>query len=198
MANRPRPLPRSFFRRPTAEVAQDLIGCLLLAQKGKTLVGGRIVETEAYVPQGDPANHAAKGETRRNQAMFGPPGTAYVYRIHQVFCLNVVCEEPGVPGAVLIRALEPTHGLPLMRRRRGTSHLQTLCNGPGRLCQALGISGALNQSDLIKGPIRIYPPRKNAEVVATTRIGLSRAQELPLRFLEAGSPYVSRPPKRSS
>lgn len=160
-------------------------------------MGGRIVETEAYVPWGDPANHAAGGKTRRNQAMFGPPGTAYVYRIHQVFCLNVVCEKIGVPGAVLVRAIEPTHGIALMRRRRGTNDLRTLCQGPGRLCQALAITGTFNRSDLIKGPIRIYPGPKS-EVVATTRVGISRAQELPLRFLEAGSPYVSRPPKRSS
>jgi DNA-3-methyladenine glycosylase len=167
---------------------------MLLHRSGDGEVGGIIVETEAYGPS-DPANHAFRGQTSRNAVMFGSPGRAYVYRIYGIhWCLNAVTERGGVGEAVLIRALEPTLGLDIMRRNRGVDSLQRLCRGPGSLCSALGITGALNGADLRGPALCISSDRKeDLEIVETTRIGLTKAAERPWRFLAAANPYVSGP-----
>ncbi len=169
-------------------MAPDLIGVTLLFDG----VGGRIVEVEAY-DQEDPASHAYRGRTGRNEAMFGPPGHAYVYRSYGVhWCLNLVCGAEGVPEAALIRALEPTHGIEQQRRRRGAKELRALCSGPGKLCQALGITRDHDGLPLDHSPFRLEPRRDVPEIVTAPRIGITRATELSWRYLEAGSPYVSR------
>jgi DNA-3-methyladenine glycosylase len=171
------------------EVAPQLIGVTLLVDG----VGGRIVEVEAYDHE-DPASHGYRGRTRRNASMFGPPGHAYVYRSYGIhWCLNLVCEEDGVAAAALVRALEPTHGLDGMRRRRGLDDPRLLCSGPGRLCQALGISREHDGCRLDRPPFELRAPDARAETVAAPRVGISRAAELPWRYAEAGSSFVSRP-----
>jgi DNA-3-methyladenine glycosylase len=177
----------AFFARYPVEVAQDLIGWTLTLNG----VGGRIVETEAYHHE-EPASHSFSGRTPRNAAMFGPVGRAYVYRSYGIhWCLNLVCgESPG--SAVLIRALEPTHGLERMRERRGLSEPRSLCSGPGKLCQALAVTRAHDGLPMDHAPFAIAPgPR--AGIVAGPRIGISRAADLPWRYGEAGSRFVSRP-----
>jgi len=191
------PLSRSFFARDAVTVARDLLGRKLVRICGEGMAAGLIVETEAYVAEGDPGNHAAIGLTARNSPMFGPPGHAYVYRVHLSFCLNLVTAEEGRPEAALIRALEPTDGLELMRRRRGRDSLKELCSGPGKLCQALAIDLALNRAAVMEPPLFVTgQPEAGAasEIVVTTRIGLrpERGAHLPLRFYLARSPYVSR------
>src|SRR6266700_7358021 len=147
-----RPLKRAFFARGVHEVAPDLIGATLLFNG----VGGIIVEVEAY-HHTDPAAHSFNGPTPRNRIMFGPPGFSYVYRSYGIhWCVNFVCEEEGSASAVLIRALEPTHGLPAMRRRRGLDDVRALCSGPGKLCQALGITFAGSELALDRKPYAIY------------------------------------------
>ncbi len=182
------PLSPAFYTRPAPEVARALIGVQLLV----TGIGGRVVETEAY-DRGDPASHSFNGPTVRNAAMFGPPGTAYVYRSYGLhWCLNVVCGgEPG--SAVLIRALEPEHGLDLMRERRGSVADRDLCRGPGRLCQALAITGALNGRPLDMAPFTLTNRVAPAAVVTGRRIGITRAADTPWRFGLAGSRLLSRP-----
>jgi DNA-3-methyladenine glycosylase len=160
------------------------------------VTAGRIVEVEAYVGPHDPAAHGfGNRRTHRNAGLFGPPGTAYVYFIYGMhWCVNAVTERDGYPAAVLIRALEPVVGLATMRRRRRTGDDRRLCAGPGRLCQALGITGALNGAALDHGPLRILRsagPWVRRSV--TPRIGITRAADWPLRFLIAGSPWTSRP-----
>jgi DNA-3-methyladenine glycosylase len=179
-------LPRSFYDRDVLAVARDLVGATLLVDG----VGGLIVETEAYAAH-DPASHSFAGPTPRNSVMFGPPGHAYVYRSYGMhWCLNVVC-EPG--SAVLIRALQPRAGVALMQERRGVSDLRLLCSGPGRLCQALGISIVENGLPLDCPPFHITTDHPASVVVAGTRIGISKAVEQPWRFGLAGSRYLSRP-----
>jgi len=186
-------LGRSFFARSVHEVAPDLIGVTLLVDG----VGGRIVEVEAYDRE-DPASHAYRGRTLRNQAMFGPPGHAYVYRSYGIhWCLNLVCGEEGVPEAALIRALEPTAGIAEQRRRRGVEDLRRLCSGPGKLCQALGITRDHDGLPLDRAPFRLEPRAGAPEIVTSPRIGNTRATELSWRYLEARSPYVSRVPRRA-
>jgi DNA-3-methyladenine glycosylase len=192
------PLPRRFYLQPTVAVAQALLGCLLLHETDDGPAGGIIVETEAYLSTDDPGCHAAIGRTPRNAVMFGPPGHVYVYRIHQVVCLNLVTAPEGVPEAVLIRALEPTEGIDLMRRRRGVEKLKDLCSGPGKLCQALGVTLADNGRDVTRPPLYVAAARVGAvtdrDLAQTTRIGLraEKGADLPLRFTIADSPYVSR------
>ena len=170
------------------EVAPDLIGVTLLVDG----VGGRIVEVEAY-DQEDPASHGYRGRTPRNKSMFGPPGHAYVYRSYGIhWCLNLVCGEEGVPEAALIRALDPTAGLDSQRRRRGVEDIRALCSGPGKLCQALGITGEHDGLPLDRHPFRLEGRGAAPEIVTAPRIGITRATELSWRYLEAGSPYVSR------
>jgi DNA-3-methyladenine glycosylase len=155
-------------------------------------VGGRIVEVEAYEPD-DPASHSFRGETRRNRTMFGPPGSLYVYRSYGVhWCVNVTCGPVGTGAAVLLRALEPTHGLDEMRVRRGGVGDALLCAGPGRLAQALGIDERHDGADPTAPPFELHPPTTRAEVVAGPRIGISRAVELPWRFVERGTSWSSR------
>jgi DNA-3-methyladenine glycosylase len=173
-------------------VARDLIGCVL--RHGES--AGRIVEAESY-HQAEPASHAYVGLTPRNRWLFGPPGTAYVYRSYGIHaCLNVVAEEDGVGAAVLIRALEPLEGLDLMRRRRGLDRPEDLCSGPGKLTQALGIGLELDGSSLLGGPVEVLPGPADArrpEIVRGERIGITKAADLPWRFCDATSRHVSRP-----
>ena len=181
-----------FYSRPVVEVARDLVGCTV-THGGST---GVIVETEAYHDV-EPACHAFVGLTPRTRVLFGPPGRAYVYFSYGIHALlNAVCEPEGVGAAVLIRALEPVDGIDLMRARRGVVRVEDLCSGPGKLTQALGIGLELNGSDLRAGPI-LFGPRPSAwrdpEVVVGTRIGITKAVELPWRFCAGGNPNVSRP-----
>ena len=179
---------RSYFDRSVHEVAEELIGATFLFDG----VGGTIVELEAYHHE-DPAAHGYRGRTARNASMFGPPGHAYVYRSYGVhWCVNFVCEPEGVADAVLIRALEPTQGLEEMKRRRGLDDERLLCAGPGRLCQALGITREHDGLALDRPPFELFERDRRVEVVAGPRIGITRAAELPWRYVEAGSRFVSR------
>jgi DNA-3-methyladenine glycosylase len=181
-------LGRAFFARSVHEVAPELVGCTLLVDG----VGGRIVEVEAYAPD-DPASHGFRGETPRNRAMFGPAGQAYVYRSYGVhWCLNLVCAAPGIAEAVLVRALEPTEGLDEMRARRGLEDERLLCSGPGRLCQALAVTGAHDGLPLDRPPFELHAPAAPVQVVRGPRVGITRAAERPWRYGLAGSRFVSR------
>jgi DNA-3-methyladenine glycosylase len=177
-----------FFARDVHEVARALIGAELLVSG----VGGSIVEVEAYT-RDDPAAHGFHGRTERNAAMFGPPGHAYVYRSYGIhWCLNIVCEAEGVPSAVLIRALEPTQGIEEMRARRGVDDLRLLCAGPGRLCQALGITRAQDGLPLDRSPFELRPAAEPRAIAVGPRIGLTKAADRPWRYGLPGSPYLSR------
>ena len=177
------------FSRNSLVVARRLIGATLLVDG----VGGIIVETEAY-DRADPASHTFPGPTARNAVMFGPPGCAYVYLSHGIhWCLNFVCREEGYGAGVLIRALEPTAGIPLMMKRRGQRDLRLLCGGPGRLGQALAITHELNGRRLDKPPFSLRPAAGRVRVVYGPRIGISKAVDQPWRFGLADSRYLSRP-----
>jgi DNA-3-methyladenine glycosylase len=177
------------FTRSVHEVAPELIGATLLVDG----VGGRIVEVEAYDRE-DPASHGHRGRTERNASMFGPAGHAYVYRSYGIhWCLNLVCEDEGVPSAVLVRALEPTQGLEEMRARRGVADLRLLASGPGRLCQALGITRDHDGLPLDQPPFEVRKRAEPVQVLAGARVGITRATELPWRYAEAGSRFLSRP-----
>jgi DNA-3-methyladenine glycosylase len=186
-------LTKSFFNRSVHEVAPDLIGVTLLFDG----VGGRLVEVEAY-HHTDPAAHSYNGPTERNAVMFGPPGYAYVYRSYGIhWCLNFVCERAGEAAAVLIRAIEPTDGLAAMRRRRGVRDERLLCSGPGRLCQALGISRKQNGFDLTAPPFEMFARDGKVDVVTGVRIGLTKAVDKPWRYGEKDSRFLSKPfPKK--
>ncbi len=182
-------LTRSFFDRSVHEVAPDLIGATLLFGG----VGGHLVEVEAY-HHTDPAAHSYRGPTERNSVMFGPPGYAYVYRSYGIhWCVNFVCERKGSASAVLIRALAPTAGLTAMRRRRGLADERLLCSGPGRLCEALGISGKHNGLPLDALPFELFARQDAVEIVAGPRIGLTKAVDKPWRYGEKGSRFLSKP-----
>jgi DNA-3-methyladenine glycosylase len=182
-------LPRAFFGRSVHKVAPDLIGATFLVNG----VGGVIVEVEAY-HHTEPAAHSFHGPTPRNQVMFGPPGFVYVYRSYGIhWCINFVCEPAGSASAVLIRALQPTHGIAAMRRRRGIHEERSLCSGPGKLTQALGITDAHNGLALDRQPIALYAPASKPEVVAGVRIGLTKAVDLPWRYGLKDSRYLSKP-----
>jgi len=183
------------FSAPSSEVARQLIGMTVLVDG----VGGRIVETEAY-DRTEPAAHTFNGPTPRNFSMFGPPARTYVYRSHGLhWCLNFVCREEGHGAGVLIRALEPLAGLELMRERRGLEDERLLCAGPGRLCQALGVTRALNNVPLAEAPFQLIARDhvEPVEVLAGPRIGISKAVELPWRFGLAGSRFLSKPMRGS-
>jgi DNA-3-methyladenine glycosylase len=185
----PRRLTESFFDRSVHEVAPDLIGATLFVAG----VGGRLVEVEAY-HHTDPAAHSFRGPTARNAIMFGAPGYAYIYRSYGIhWCLNFVCEQTGSASAVLIRAIEPTEGLAVMRRRRGSHDERLLCSGPGRLCEALGISSRHNGMALTEPPFALFARQGAVEVVAGPRIGLTKAVEKPWRYGEKGSRFLSKP-----
>ena len=185
----PRPLRRPFFARDVHAVARDLIGATLLF-KG---VGGRIVEVEAY-HHTDPAAHSYNGQTPRNAVMFGPPGFAYVYRSYGIhWCVNFVCEAEGSASAVLIRAIEPTDGIAAMRRRRGLKDERLLCSGPGRICAALGITGAHNGLALDTPPFALSPREDEVTITVGPRIGITKAVDLPWRYGLKGSRFLSKP-----
>jgi DNA-3-methyladenine glycosylase len=184
----PRKLTPHDFRGDSHDVALMLIGTVLLVDG----VGGRIVETEAYDHE-DPASHSFSGPTPRNAAMFGPPGRAYVYRSYGIhWCLNFVCNDEGHGAGVLIRAIEPTHGIDLMRARRGLDDVRLLCSGPGRVGQALGITREHNGCRLDQKPFKVLTAAEPAPVVTGPRIGITKAMDMPWRFGLANSPFVSR------
>jgi DNA-3-methyladenine glycosylase len=184
-----RRLTRRFFARSVHAVAPDLIGVTLLVDG----VGGRIVEVEAY-DQEDPASHAFAGRTARNAVMFGAAGHAYVYRSYGIhWCLNFVCDVPGRAEAVLIRALEPTHELDVMRARRGVDGERSLCSGPGKLGQALGLTPEHNGLALDEPPFALLPRSGPPKIVTGPRIGITRATERSWRYGLEGSPFLSRP-----
>jgi DNA-3-methyladenine glycosylase len=177
------------FSAPSHEVARQLIGVTLLVDG----VGGRIVETEAYDRE-DPASHSFSGPTLRNISMFGPPAHTYIYRSYGIhWCLNFVCREDGHGAGVLIRALEPTAGIERMQQRRGMDNPRLLCSGPGRLCQALGVTREYNDMRLDAPPFELLPAPKQIEVVSGPRIGISKAIDVQWRFGLAGSRFVSHP-----
>lgn len=180
-------MPIDFEASPVA-VARQLLGWTLLVGG----VGGIIVETEAY-DSDDAASHSFGGRSARNAAMFGPPGHAYVYLSYGLhWCLNFVCRAPGHGAAVLVRALQPTHGLDVMRARRGLEPLRLLAAGPGRLGQALGIDRSFDGLPLDRPPFELLPPSAAVEVASGSRIGITKAAELPWRFGIAASPYLSK------
>jgi DNA-3-methyladenine glycosylase len=182
-------LGRNFFARSVHEVAPELVGVTLLVDG----VGGPIVEVEAYDHE-DPAAHGYGGRTERNASMFGPPGHTYVYRSYGIhWCLNLVCSPTGSAEAVLIRALEPTHGLDVMRERRRLDDPRLLCAGPGRLCQALGITREHDGLALDEPPFELLARQTEPEVAVGARIGITKAAEQPWRYGLAGSKFLSRP-----
>jgi DNA-3-methyladenine glycosylase len=191
-------LPRSFYGRPAVEVANDLLGKVLVRRLGRKNLSGKIVETEAYVGPHDLACHASKGHTPRTSVMFGPPGYAYVYMIYGFyFCLNVVTEPPGYPAAVLIRAIEPLDNVGLMRKLRKNPERETnITSGPGKLCMAMSIDKQLNGADLLGTAIWIEDRSLDAGNILTgPRVGVDYAGEFkdkPWRFFVDGNPHVSR------
>jgi DNA-3-methyladenine glycosylase len=183
------PLTRAFFDRSVHEVAPDLIGATLLVDG----VGGAIVEVEAY-HHTEPAAHSYRGPTPRNAVMFGLAGRLYVYRSYGIhWCMNFVCEPEGSASAVLIRALEPTHGLAAMRERRGVDNERRLCAGPGNVCQALGVTREHDGRWLDRPPFALYARERDVPVVVGPRIGITKAVDHPWRYGLAGSLYLSRP-----
>jgi len=194
------PLPEAFYHRRTTVVARALLGCVLVHDTPEGRTAGRIVETEAYLSTKDAASHAFRGRTPRNVAMFGHPGRAYIYFIYGMYyCFNVVTEPEGVGEAVLVRALEPIEGLALMQKRRGTDVARNLCSGPGKLVLALGVRPEQNHASLLEGPLRIEAPEafglakvSARKIVATKRVGITLAADLPLRFYERGNLFISR------
>lgn len=193
-------LPQTFYEQDTVGVAKGLLGCYLVHLEGEETTLGRIVETEAYLVH-DPAAHSFTGKTKRNAVLFGPVGHAYVYFIYGMhYCFNVVTSKEGMGEAVLIRALEPLQGIPVMRKRRGTEKLTLLCNGPARLAEALAITLAYNGISLLDGPLQMWSsdslssaaPIGYDDIVQTTRIGITKARERSLRFYLKGNGYISQ------
>ena len=183
-----KPLKRAFFDRSVHEVAPDLIGATLLVDG----IGGIIVEVEAY-HHTDPAAHSFRGPTPRNRVMFGPAGFSYVYRSYGIhWCLNFVCEAEGSASAVLIRALQPTHGLAAMRRRRGLQDERALCSGPGKLCEALAVTITHSELPLDRPPIALHARTSKPDIVDGVRIGITKAIDLPWRYGLKGSKFLSK------
>lgn len=198
MSRRQPTLPRDFYDRLVIDVARGLLGKLLVRETAAGQVSGRIIETEAYLASDDPACHAARGQTRKNASMFGPPGHAYVYPIHSRYCFNVVTEPERVPSAVLIRAVEPVSGVELMQARRRQDRLRELASGPAKLCEALEIDRSLDGWDLTQGR-QLWiadtgePGLEAASVGCSARIGVTSAENLPLRFFVRHHDLVSGP-----
>lgn len=197
-----KPLTRSFYERRTTVVAFELIGKFLVFHQGRNRLAGRIVETEAYLGADDPASHAYRGVTPRNRVMFGPAGFSYVYFTYGVhYCFNIVTEKNGVPGAVLIRAVQPLAGISVMEQRRKQVSRQNLTNGPAKLTQAFGISKQHLGHDLTAEPLYVTDEwggkaerfGSHLNIQATTRIGIRRGKGMMLRFCLVGNPFVSVP-----
>jgi DNA-3-methyladenine glycosylase len=198
-----RRLNRRFYNRPTLKVARELLGKYLVVKKGRSHVSGKIVEIEAYIGRNDPASHAYRGMTPRNEVMFGDPGHAYVYLTYGMHhCLNFVTERKGFPAAVLIRALEPAEGIQIMKKRRKTGDLKNLTSGPAKLCQALGIDRTLNGADLCSDIIYVEDHgldrtvqaggNKPTKIVSTSRIGVNEGKDKKWRSYVEGNEFVSR------
>ncbi|MGH7509674.1 MAG: DNA-3-methyladenine glycosylase [Gemmatimonadales bacterium] len=189
-------LPVAFFRRPAETVAAELLGAVVVSTIGGELTEGRIVETEAYLGYDDPASHGyLHRRNARNAALFGLPATWYVYLSYGMhWCANLVSQRAGLASAVLLRALEPLAGLEAMRRRRGPVPDRELCSGPGKLCQALGMTRDLDGQKMASSQVRVLLPQEYGEsqILATPRIGITKAADWPLRFVLAGSPWTSR------
>jgi DNA-3-methyladenine glycosylase len=189
-------LPVAFFRRPAEIVAAEQLGTVLVSSVGGHLTAARIVETEAYLGYDDPASHGyLHRRNARNEALFGPPGSWYVYLSYGMhWCANLVCQRVGLASAVLLRALEPLEGLEVMRRRRGGVPDRELCSGPGKLTQALGILRELDGVKMAAGPVVVLQgdPISEHAIAATPRVGITKAADWPLRFHLAGSPWTSR------
>jgi DNA-3-methyladenine glycosylase len=187
-------LGRSFFSRYTPDVAQDLLGCLLVRRIGGKKLSGRIVEVEAYRGSDDPASHSFRGLTKRSALMFGEAGHVYVffsYGFH--WCLNFTTEEEGQPGAVLIRALEPVEGVKQMMRNRGVSDAGRLTDGPGKLTEALSIDGTFNGEDVTESKrLLVLGPREPVPIRASARIGISSGRERQWRYFVDGNQFVSK------
>jgi len=198
-----KPLPRDFFSRDPRRVSKAILGKLLVRKNGRNPLVARIVEVEAYLGTDDPAAHAASGRTARNAVLFGPPGHAYIYFIYgNHYCLNVSCLPDGVPGCILVRALEPLSGIREMAALRGitlegTKNLKLMTSGPGRLAEAFGITREQdNDKDLTNAKCDLYIADdgwRPEKIAITTRIGLTKAAELPLRYIIAGNKFVSGP-----
>jgi DNA-3-methyladenine glycosylase len=191
-----RALSRDFYARDTETVAREMLGTVLECETDEGLASGIIVETEAYLGEHDEACHAVVGRTARTAPLYGPPGTSYVYFIYGMYwCFNAVTREEGLPSAVLVRALEPLDGIPLMQRRRpGAKSLVNLTNGPGKLCAALGIVGSMGGKSLQRKPLLIREGERvpDNQVRVTTRIGITRSADWPMRFVVDRNPFVSR------
>jgi DNA-3-methyladenine glycosylase len=187
-------IPRSFFDKEVVQLAKDLLGCELIHKTDEGLAAGIIVETEAY-HQADAASHSHNGKTARTEVMFGPPGHAYVYFTYGMhWCFNITAEEPGIGAAVLIRALEPTQGLELMKIRRGKDSVYDLCSGPSKLVQALAITKADYGKPVTSGAIRLRPRNEAASLAVRSgpRIGITKAKDKPWRFWVKDNEFVSR------
>lgn len=189
-------LPVSFFRRPTEVVAAELLGMVVVSSVDGAVTEGVITETEAYLGYDDPASHGyLHRRNARNAALFGPPGRWYVYLSYGMhWCANLVCQRSGLASAVLLRALQPIAGLDIMRKRRGGVPDRELCSGPGKLCQALGMTRDLDDQRMAHSPVLVRRPERSEErrIAITPRIGISKAVDWPLRFCLAGSPWTSR------
>jgi len=190
------PLARAFYERDTVRVARELLGTILVRTNGHTVLRGVIVEAEAYRGEGDPASHAYRGPTKRNAVMFGPAGHAYVYFTYGMhYCLNVTTEPTGNPGAVLIRAAQPTSAIEQMKKRRRTDQLRDLANGPAKLTQAFAVSRSLNGHDLTLGKKLFIVKGDGVEpldIASTSRIGIRVGLEKPWRFFIRENPFVSK------
>ncbi|MBL8228148.1 MAG: DNA-3-methyladenine glycosylase [Bryobacterales bacterium] len=187
-------LPRSFYERPTEQVARELLGKVLVHRVNGVNLAGRIVEVEAYTGEDDPAAHASAGRTQRTEVLYGPGGHAYVYLIYGMYeCLNLVAERAGSPGCVLIRALEPVAGEEEMRRRRHVDRLEAIASGPGKLTRAMGITRAHSGADVTSGDLTVQSDgTAPSKIVVGPRIGITKAVDWPLRFHIAGNRFVSR------
>jgi DNA-3-methyladenine glycosylase len=189
-------LPASFFARPAEIVGRELLGSVIVSTIGGAVTAARIVETEAYLGGPDPASHGYQlRQTGRNKSLFGPPGLWYVYLSYGIhWCANLVCRSEGGGSAVLLRALEPIEGVDTMRERRGVTAERLLCSGPGRLCQALGITRSLDGELMAESAVRVFEARLlEGEIIGVTpRIGITKAVEWPLRFVLAHSIHLSR------